>query len=86
MSVYIVKTATAKMPSSCKGRYGRVAVLEIDDPSVDPKMISERAKNVTRIVRTWERLFWGTSSRCAFSRALAEANRLAAELNAETAD
>lgn len=31
MSHYIVQSAAACMPSSCKGRYRRVAVLEVED-------------------------------------------------------
>ena len=80
MSTYIVRTASAKMPASTKGRYSRVAVLEVED-GADPKMISERAKGVIRIVRTWERLNHGTSERCAYHRALDEANRMARELS-----
>jgi hypothetical protein len=77
---FIVKTATAQMPSSCWGRYGRVAVLEIEIGTA-PAMISARARGVVRIVRTWERLNMGNTDRCAYSRALAEAEALAAKLN-----
>ena len=83
MSRYIVMTASAKMPLTCKGRYGRVAVVEVEDPNVTPKMISERARNVRRVVETWERQYWGRTDRCAFYRAVGEAQQMADKLNAE---
>jgi hypothetical protein len=98
---YIVMTARAPMPSSCWGKYGRVAVIEMDDdwlavermramlqgrrPPIRPAMISERARGVVRVVATWERLNIGRTARCAFDRAGEEAYRLAGRLNAEAA-
>lgn len=79
---YIVKDAAARMPSSCWGRYRRVAVLEVDEGVTDVKMISDRARGVRRIVQTWERLNVGSTERCAFQVALTKAKALAAELNA----
>jgi hypothetical protein len=83
MATYIVQTAAACMPSSCKfGRYRRVAVLEVADPSIHRvAMISARAIGVIRIVRRWERLSVGTTERCAYRRALAEARALVATLS-----
>lgn len=78
---YIVQTASAKMPASCWGKYRHVAVMEVESDTV-PAMISTRARGVRRIVQTWERRNVGTTDRCAFKRALAEASRLAAQLNA----
>ena len=78
---YIVMTASVPMPSSCWGKYGRVAVLEIDlDLGPPPKQISTRARSVRRIVQIWERLHIGTTDRCAFERARARAEELAAAL------
>jgi hypothetical protein len=48
-----------------------------------PKMISERAIGIRKVVQTWERRYWGTTERCAFEIAKAEAAELAAELNGE---
>ena len=82
---YIVQTATARMPNSCWGRYGRVAVLEIEKnlpTDYRPAMIAARAKGVVRIVETWERCNIGKTRRCSFRKALVEANDLAARLNA----
>lgn len=79
---YIVMTAAAAMPSSCKfGEYRRVAVVECN-PEVEqaPKQIHPRHKAVARIVATWERLNVGTTSRCAYRQALAAACALVDEL------
>lgn len=78
---YIVKHSAARMPSTCKGRYRRVAVMDVG-PGTVPSMISARARGVRRIVQTWDRLNVGQTDRCAFKRALAEATRVADQLNA----
>jgi len=77
---YVVLTASAKMPSSVHHPYRRMAVVEIE-PGAVPAMISERARGVRRIVRTWERCATGKTERCAYRVALAEAETLAARLN-----
>lgn len=46
-------------------------------------MISLRAKGVKRIVATWEKLNVGKTDRCAFNRALNEAEALADKLNSQ---
>jgi hypothetical protein len=81
MSNYIVKTAAAAMPNNCWGTYRRVAVLEVQDGVADVAMISARARGVVRVHATWERLNVGHTSRCAYRRALAEAQQMAADLN-----
>lgn len=78
---YVVATASAKMPTNCWGRYIRVAVVETTDGET-PSMISERAKNVVRVLRVWERCNVGRTSRCASARALAAAQQLADKFNA----
>jgi len=78
--MFIVMTASAKMPSSCKGRYGKVAVLEVEDGAI-PKMISERARGVIRIVSMWDRRNMG-GPKSAFQLALAAATQEAKDLNA----
>ena len=77
---YIVQTASAHMPNSCRGQYRRVAVMEINQGAA-PTMISERARGVIRIVRTWEKQHVGKTPRCAYRRALADAETLASSLN-----
>jgi len=82
---YIVMTATASMPASCWGRYRRVAVVELEAGFDEmPKMISPRARGISRIVRIWESLNVGLTKRCAYRVALAEAEGLAAKLEEES--
>lgn len=86
MHRHIVMTAAAQVPSSWKWRHTwrKVAVVRLqDDFAGTPKMISERAKGVDEIVYLRDRLHVGTTDRCEFRRALAEAEALAAKLNAE---
>ena len=85
MTHYIVQTAAAKMPTSCWGTSRRVAVLEVEDGVESVAMISERAKGVVRVVETWERLNVGTTDRCAYEMALAEAYAMITELEARAA-
>lgn len=80
---FVVLTASAHMPSTVKHPYRRVAVVELAEPGVVPKMISSRARGVARIVQTWERCHVGSGGpRTAYGRALEEARRLADRLNA----
>ncbi len=80
---YIVMTASAKMPSSCKGHYRRVGVVELAPGTTEyPKMMIDRAKGIARIVETWERLNVGKTERSAYAVACREAEALAARLNA----
>lgn len=79
--MYIVMTAAAAMPATCWGKYRRVAVVEVEQGAAWPAMISERARGVVRIVATWERRNVGTTERCAYARALTEAQELADKLN-----
>ena len=78
---YIVMTAYACMPNSCWGTYRRVAVVETDGIKM-PKQINARRRDVVSIVRTWERLNVGSTDRCAYRKAMAEAQRIAREMNA----
>ena len=78
---FVVMTASTHMPNSVRAPYRRVAVVELTEAGVVPKMISLRARGVARIVCTWERLSVGLTDRCAYRRGLAEAVAMAAELN-----
>ena len=80
MDKYIVMTAEAKMPSKCRGKYGRIAIVETDGINL-PKQINPTHKSVIRIVRSWERLNIGKTDKCAFKKALIEANDICKELN-----
>lgn len=80
---FVVLTASAHMPNKVKHPYRRVAVVELTEPGVLPKMISPRARGVRRLVQVWERCHVGSgSANTAYGRALEEANWLAARLNA----
>ena len=91
-TTHVVLTAAAQMPGSCWGVYRRVAVAEVEIDAegepVSPKMISKRARGLVRLVEVWEALNVGKvhrrggEGRCAYTRALAEAETLAGELNA----
>lgn len=83
MSRYIVMTAAACMPGPLKfGTYKRVAVVETDGVRM-PKQINPRHAAVRSIPFLRDRLNVGTTDRCAFRRALADAEAVAAQLNAQ---
>ncbi len=57
---FVVMNASACMPGSCWGIYGKVAVVEIEAGVTElPKMISPRARGVKRIVSLEDRLHSG---------------------------
>lgn len=86
-SRFVVMTAAAKMPRTCKGRYRRVAVVELTEGFEGvPAMISERARGVARIVAIWDQLNVGKTDACAYARALAEAETMRAAYAAHFAD
>lgn len=79
---YHVIDSNAAMPSSCWGRYKRVAILRVDRHE-RPADFEPRAIRNTRgveIVRSWERLSVGSTERCAYRAALALAHNLADEI------
>lgn len=79
---HIVMTALAKMPTSCRGKYMKVAVVELEDGfNGTPKMISTRAHGVKRIVKEYEPANVGKTDQCAYARTLKTAEALAADLN-----
>jgi hypothetical protein len=74
---YAVMTASAHMPSTCKGRYRKVAVVEYtgDRP---PSRIDPRITGV-RVV--WQRVGCvGLTARCGYQKALREAEYVCANL------
>ena len=85
MEKYIVISSSAQMPSSCRGQYRRVGVVELE-PGVEgpPTMLSARSRQVKRVVETWENLNVGKTERCAYQRALREAEAMADRLNGVT--
>ena len=82
MDRYIIMQRSAKMPVSCWGRYGKIAVVRLQDGfEGEPAMISARSRGVAEVVQIWDRLHVGTTDRCAYYKALREAEALCAELN-----
>ena len=85
---YIVMDASTCPSLKCWGVYRRVAVVLVDWAKLPadrelPTMISEHARGVVEVVRTWENCNVGTTKACAFELALAEARKLAARLNGQ---
>lgn len=82
--VAVVATAAACMPATCWGRYRRIAVLLVPRGLPEgwyPSMASARARGVVAELETWERLSVGSTERCAYERALAEAEAVASAYN-----
>lgn len=75
---YAILTMSAQVPAKWRGIYKRVGIVELE-PGFEgkPKMLSERAVGVRRVLRTWEQLRVGKTQRCAYRVAMEEA---AAEL------
>lgn len=82
MSKYIVMESTAQVKGKMAqfGHYRRIAVVEIEGDDL-PKMISERARGVVRIVREWSPMHRGKTERSEYYGARKAAERLAAFLN-----
>lgn len=80
---FMVISSKAAMPGNCWGgsRYMRVAVVCVLRGAY-PRYISERSTSVLFIAQTWERLYGGSTARCAYRQALAAAEAMAAEANA----
>ena len=77
---YIIQTASARMPGSCKGQYKRIGLIEVESGYDHVAMISNRAHGVVRVIETWEKLHVGKTARCAFARAMADAKARLASL------
>ena len=67
----LIVARSAKMPQSCMGRYARLGVVQTTDGR-EPSMLSARARTVTGVLETCERLHVGTSPRCQYQRTLAD--------------
>jgi len=83
MSRFIVMERTAKPPGRLKGGcYIKVAVVEVEADFVgEPKMISERAKGVIRIVELWDQCYVGVTEKSAGFRARRDVQELCRKLN-----
>jgi hypothetical protein len=83
--MWIVMTASAHMPSSCMGRYRKIALVELMcswdfNAGTLPQMIDERSKKIHRVVQMGNHNV-GKTAKCAYHRTLAEAERRVQELN-----
>jgi hypothetical protein len=82
---FIVMTSRAQATGSASKygyNYRNVAVVETDGEGM-PKMISDRAKHLVRVVRRWGPCSVGKTERSAYRIALADAEARAAKLNEE---
>jgi len=82
---FVVMSASTRCAAKF-GIYKKVAILEVRKGwLVDgkPERIDPRALGVVSIAWERDRLNYGSTSACAFDRALAEAHELAARWNAE---
>lgn len=81
---HIVMTSSAHMPSSCKGRYRNVAIVQLTQEytakGLIPKMISEHARGVLRVVRCTKHSV-GKTEKCSYQRALKQAETDAQRMN-----
>ena len=82
MSKYIIMESSASVRGY--SGYRNVAVVELDDDFVGvPKMISEHANGVKRIIAMWTKVYKGKTERCEYARVTHEANELLEYLNAQ---
>jgi hypothetical protein len=84
--VAIVVTKSAAMPSSCMGNYRKVAVVDVPywlawQKDFQPREISERCKEVLRVIRNYGPQSVGKTERCAYQRTIKAAQELANEYN-----
>ena len=80
----IVVTKSASMPSSCKGHYRKVYVVDIspDAPTgYIPPQVRQGGKHIISIVRDLGPHNVGKTNRCAFARAVKEAEQIANDYN-----
>lgn len=85
MSMCIVMTSSAKMPSSVRARYVNVAVVQLNQyytaHGLRPKMISERAIGVLRVVHLGHYPANGTTERSGYQKAMKRAHEMARAMN-----
>ena len=81
----IVVTKSASMPSSCKGHYRKVYVVDLSPDAAAlgyiPPQVRQGGKHIISIVRDLGPHNVGKTDRCAFARAVKEAEQIASEYN-----
>jgi len=84
---YIVQTSSANVTSRRHsmsfGEYRNVAILHVDSDRESVSMISEHARGCRKVKYHWGKCYVGKTDRCAYQRALAEAEEICERLNAE---
>ncbi len=85
MAMHVVMTSSARMPQRCKAPYVNVAVVQLNQEYTAnnwrPKMISERARGVLRIIHLGYYSAKGKTMKSGYQQALKRAETLALELN-----
>jgi hypothetical protein len=76
---YTIVVSSARMPSSCSGKYARIGIVRSPVNAPAPTRIC--TTKVHTVVRTWESLHVGKTHACAFERALKAAEKELARLN-----
>lgn len=93
--MWIVATSSAKMPSSCWGKYKNVAIMNVhywlaNDASWSPRLLSDRAKGCYKNHNTRSGFFHlghfavGKTKKCAYEQAKIRAQQMADRLNSLT--
>ena len=81
----IVVSKSASMPSSCRGIYRKIYVVDVDYWMTwngwEPPQVRDGAKHVRRIIWDSGGQSVGKTARCAFQRALARGHEIAAAWN-----
>ncbi len=77
---FIVMDSSAKMPSSCWGRYRRVALVEVIKGQ-RPARLGSSNKSIVKIHELWDKLHEGKTEACAYNKALREAREMCAAEN-----
>jgi len=82
--MWIVMTSSANMPSSCRGRYRNVAVVQLTQEATArnllPSRIDARDKRIVRIAHLGHHSV-GSTDRCAYAQAVKRAEAMAYERN-----
>lgn len=78
---YVIAEASARVPSSCWGRYRRIAVVAVPPHVAFPSAIDERRRDVIEIDMIWERLHVGKTDRDAYTRGYRAAQERCKQLN-----
>jgi hypothetical protein len=76
---YRILVSSARMPSSCRGRYARIGIVR--SPVGVPAPTRICTTKVHTVVRTWESLHVGKTKDCEFERVLKAAEKELARLN-----